>query len=328
MKDQLVKLCEKYIADREVVKSVYRGESGLSYLAAASIFLAKGKEANAESLQAGKEMLKKKVSAFSNFRANAKVTVAAVLSTSENKEEMMERTLLAYKSLKKEFGGSEYLTVASMALAQDVAPERFDEYAERAKAIYRLMKKNHPLLTSSEDSVFCVLFAMMERPAEVLTEEAEKCFTLLKKRFGKGNAVQSLSHVLALYDGTAEEKVQKTIDLYEVFKAKKTRYGRDYELATLGVLAMLNVPQEALVDEIIEVEGWLKAQKGFGFWSDVSRTSRLMFAGMLVQKQYENTDIMSVTAVQSVIASLIAQEVAVCCAIAASVSASAATSSN
>ena len=163
---------------------------------------------------------------------------------------------------------------------------------------------------------------------EELVTEAENCYRYLTEHtcFQK-NAVQSLSHVLALCDGTPEEKCKKTKELYDTLKACGLKYGTSYELPMLGVLAMGYDDYEALAEELAEVSAWLSKQKGFGFWGSVTAKRRLMFAGMLLQESEEKNELSETTLVQGTVAIVVAQEAAMMATIAASTAASTAANS-
>ena len=104
----------------------------------------------------------------------------------------------------------------------------------------------------------------------------------MKPQFFSGNAVQSLSHVLALGDGRAEEKCSRTLLLYDRLKERGYKYGTDYELPTLGVLALSESDLMEIVTEMTDTDDFLAKQKGLGNWS-IGRKQRLMYTGMLVQ---------------------------------------------
>jgi hypothetical protein len=117
------------------------------------------------------------------------------------------------------------------------------------------MKSEHPFLTSSEDSVFAIMLALSSLSDEEIIRETEICYNALRERFKSRNAVQSLSHVLALYsDGayTAADRCRNTIALYDALREKGMKYGTEYELATLGTLAMLDCSIEEKVADLDE----------------------------------------------------------------------------
>lgn len=146
-------------------------------------------------------------------------------------------------------------------IADLVRPEKYDETAARVRHIYDLMKNEHPFLTSGEDSVFAAMLALSPMTDAEIVSETERCFELLKGEFFSSSAVQSLSHVLALGEGTPEEKCRKTMELFHGLKKKGCRYGTGYELATLGALALLPKEADSTVGELIEADHFLEKQK-------------------------------------------------------------------
>ncbi len=328
MNDQMLRNCTLLLDSRDRIKTVFGWDSGLIHLACAGIYVSKEKEVNIPVLQECKELLKQKVGLFSNFRSTARSPIASMLAVSENPERTLDNGLLVYQLLKKEFWSSTYLPLTAMIIAQMVEPNQYEAVAARTSRIYHLIKSEHPFLTSGEDSANCALLALSEKPDDELIYEIESCYQQLKPYFFSSNAVQSLSHVLALGQGTAEDKCRSTMQLFNGLKEAGYKYGTSYELPTLGVLALSDGPKDKMLQEIVEVNNWLSDQKGFGFFSSVTAKQRLMYAGIVTQREYINTDTMQSTAVNSTISLIVAQEAAMCAAIAASAAASASASSS
>lgn len=229
--------------------------------------------------------------------------------------------------LKEEFFGSAYLPLTAMVIAQMAEPFDYERIVKRTRALYKEMKSEHPLLTSSEDSSFAALLSLSERDDSTLLSEAQRCYELLKPQFFSGNAVQSLSHVLALGDGRAEEKCSRTLLLYDRLKERGYKYGTDYELPTLGVLALSESDLMEIVTEMTDTDDFLAKQKGLGNWS-IGRKQRLMYTGMLVQGEYVKTGSLETAAINGTISMIVAQQAAMCAAIAASTAAAASNSSS
>ena len=329
MRDTLVTLCEDFITNRDEVKKALKLESDYIYPVCAAVFTDKKQKADVEKIKRCKEILKEQTGLFSSFRSDAKPALIAMLAAEENPDEKMRKALKVYGFMKEHFSASAYLPLAAMILAGVAEESQYEELAARTGRIYKLMKKEHPFLTSSEDSTFAGMLALSEMSETQIVEETEACYSLMKKEFSSANAVQSLSHVLALCEGTAEEKCNRTKELYEKLKAKGHKYGTGYELATLGVLAAIPADLDRIVDDMIEVDRFLAEQKGYGVLG-VGKKQRLMHAGMLVTSEYmENgeNNVMNSVALSSTISMIVAQQVAMCAAIAAS-SAAAASSSN
>lgn len=329
MRDTLATLCESFIENRDTVKETCRLESAYIYPVCASVFTDKRQKADPEKLKRCKAILKEQTGLFSSFRGDAKLALVAMLAVEENPEKKMEQALRVYELLKQDFHASSYLPLASMILAGVAEESRYEEVAARTGRIYKMMKKEHPFITSSEDSTYAGMLALSDMTEEQIVEETERCYSIMKKEFSSANAVQSLSHVLALGDGTVEEKCYRTKELYEKLKAKGYKYGKGYELATLGVLASLPVELDRIVDDMIEVDEFLAGQKGYGILG-IEKKQRLMHAGMLVTSDYMESaehSVMNTTAISSTISMIVAQQAALCAAVAAS-SAAAVNSSN
>lgn len=305
------------------MKSTFAWEDGLTHLACAGIFINKEQTANEDVLLQCKDILKRNTGIFSNFKSTAKPMIVAMLAANENPQLLMERGLKVYDLLKEEFMSSVYLPIAAMIIAQYADEARYAELAQRTRRIYKQMRADHPFLTSGEDSTFCALMALLDKPDEVLLGDAEECYKILKSNFFSSNAVQSLSHVLAMCDGEPKIKCQRTMELFQKLKEAEHKYGTSYELPTLGVLAMADGNQDEIVAAMVEIDQWLSEQKGFGFFSSISAKQRLMYAGMIAQQDYINDKMMQSAAVNGVISLIVAQQAAMCAAITASAAATA-----
>lgn len=323
MNERTLARCKNLIKNKETMKSAFAWEDGLTHLACAGIFINKEQTANEEMLLQCKDILKRNTGIFSNFKSTAKPMIVAMLAANENPQLLMERGLKVYDLLKEEFMSSVYLPIAAMIIAQYADEARYAELAQRTRRIYKQMRADHPFLTSGEDSTFCALMALLDKPDEVLLGDAEECYKILKNNFFSSNAVQSLSHVLAMCDGEPENKCQKTMELFQKLKEAGHKYGTSYELPTLGVLAMADGNQDEIAAEMAEIDQWLSEQKGFGFFSSISAKQRLMYAGMIAQQDYINDKMMQSVAVNGVISLIVAQQAAMCAAITASAAATA-----
>lgn len=316
MNEVTKKACEQLIENRDILKDVFSWESGMMHLAAAGACIGKDRVVEKEALEEAKNILKDETGVLSDFRGAVKLAVIVNMALSDQPRLVLEKSIEVHKLLKKEFFGSAYLPYTAMVISQMTEPEQYETVIGRTKAIYKKMKENHPFLTSSEDSAFCALLALSDKSDEALLEDMEACYQLLKGNFFFSNAVQSLSHVLALCDGTPEEKCQKTMTLFNMLKEKGVKYGTDYELPSLGVLAVNAESLEAVADNMLEIDKWLSKQKDFGLLG-ISAKQRLMYAGILAQKDVAQSETMQTAAVSGVVSMVIAQEAAMCAAIVA-----------
>ncbi len=328
MRESSRELCELFINNRDVVKKVFSMENGYFYPVCAALITEKRRTADSERLKECRAILKSKTGVFSSFRGAAVTSIITMLALDENPESRLDRAIAFYKELKEHFYSSEYLPVAAMMLSDTVEPENYPEVSLRARKIYDLMKSEHPFLTSSEDSVFAVMLALSSLSDDEVVRETETCYNALRERFKSRNAVQSLSHVLALYSDsayTAADRCRNTIALYDALREKGMKYGTEYELATLGTLAMLDCSIEETIADLEAADRFLSEQKGYGFFG-ASKKERLMHAAMIVVGERSGgTCDMNATAIGGTIAMIAAQHAATCAAImSASAAASAA----
>lgn len=329
MREELYRLCSRFIENRDTVKNTFGWENAYMYPVSAAIFTDKRIAADANKLYQCRDILKEHTGILSNFRSTAKLAIISMMATDTDPENRLMKAKEVYSRLKDYFFSSDYLTLASMVIADLVDVEQYTKVAARTRKIYDLMKEEHPFLTSGEDSVFAALLGLSSLSEVQIVRETEQCYQLLKQEFFSRNAVQSLSHVLALCDGIAEAKCNRTIQLYQQLKGRGYKYGTDYELATLGVLAMLPADLGQVVQDIMDADDFLSTRKGYGIFG-IGRKQRLMHAGMLVASSYiepSQSYAMNYATVSGTISLIVAQQTAMCAAIAAS-SAAAANSSN
>ncbi len=325
MKKSLYDRCELFIDNKDAFKAAFPWESAYFYPICASFFMDAGKIADIDYLKDCRALLKRRVNAFSNFRSHAELSIVAMLAVCDDPEKRLDEAIEVYAGLKEHFWGSEYLPVAAMILAGDVERERYGEICQKTRKVYDLMKKEHPFLTSSEDSVFSAMLALSDKSDGEIVRETETCYNILKEKFFDKNAVQSLSHVLALSDDgvrSAGDRCRDTIRLFDNLKERGYKYGTGYELATLGILATLPCGIEETARDLMDVADFLKTQKGYGFFGTYGRTQRFMHAAMIVTSEhFGSSGAMVGAAVGSTLSLIAAQQAATCAAIAASVAA-------
>ena len=325
MRTSLQEQCESFIENREIIKSVFKMENAYMYPICSAIITEKGMRADPERLRLCRDLLKEQTGPFSNFRGLTKLSLISMMSTDPNPEQKLRNAQQVYQYLKTCFSGSQYLCVAAMVISELVEPGYYKPMAEHTRRIYNLLKSKHPFLTGAEDSVFSALLAVSKKTDERIVDETEQCYNLLRPHFTSNNAVQSLSHVLALCEGNPERKCDTTVEVYRKLAALGRRYGTGFELPTLGVLAMVDRDVDRVLQELLEVDRFLGTQKGYGVFG-LDKRQRLMHGAMIVSGDYlEHCATMQVAFTQSAVALAAAQQAALCAAIAAANAASAAT---
>ena len=327
MKAELQALCDLFITNRDIARQSFKWDSDAVHPLCANIFCARGLTMEMDRLQQCKEIIKNQTGILSNFRGSLRPALAAMLAAGERPEEKMSRALENYRILKQDFWSSEYLALAAFLLTDIADTYQVEEKAGRGKTIYQRMKKEHPFLTSSEDSVFAVMMAFSEKTDDALIADMEACYQGLKGKFSIGDSVQTASHVLAMAPGEPAEKVERVISLYEALRNAGVKYGKYYELATLAALAVMDVDLPTVTAEICEADEFLSKQKGYGFFGP-GKGIRAMHAAMIVSDQYARREQVDTAAMAGTLAMLIAQQMAMMAVMAGATASAAASSSH
>lgn len=325
MKEILQNRCELLLRNRDAVKEAFPWNSGMVHLCCANVYTMRGMTADTASLKASRNVLRSRVGVFSGFRGISEDVLATMLDVSGDAEGLMDKAKKVYELLREEFMSSDFLPMAAIVIAQDVAESEYAQVAARTRSLYLRMRKEHPMITGADDSVMCALMAMTGRDEEALIADMETCYERLHGEFFSGNSVQAATHVMTMLPGRAEDKCDRMLSLRDAMKTAGNKWGTYYELPVLTLLAESGMREDMLVEDIISCDEWLAKQKGFGFFSSVSRTMRLMYAGLMT---LDTSDMADAAAINGVLAAVIAQEAATAACIAASVAAANASSSS
>ena len=307
MKPELEKLCTEYTANRDAVKKAFRWDKNELFAVCANIFCANGQAADADRLKECFGVIKKNTGAFSRFRSRKiRSILSSMLALGEDPAARMALADDYYRMLKRHFKGTEYLVLAAFLLADLADRSLTEETAARGREIYRRMNRQHRMLTDKTDSVFAMLLAFSGRPDDELPDDIEACYRVLKARFS-GGAAQTAAQVLAVSDGTPEEKTQRVLDLYDALKEAGIRYGKSSELAPLAALSLADVPSPELAEEIREADEFLGTTKLYGTKDD-DLAQRAMHAVMIVSDQYAGTRQVNVTVMTNTLDMLISKQ--------------------
>lgn len=322
MQETLKETIDLFIANKESAQTAFKWESGYMHPLCSLMYTAIHEKINIDRMKDAEKLIKSKTGAFSEFRGNTRIAMMAQMALSDDMEGYFDAVKCAYEKLnaKKRFA-SEYRIVAAMVIVQNEKDEsKYDALVAKTNELMECMRENHPWLTGEDDTGFAALLAVSGLQTDYVIAEMEKCYQILKesKKFGSANGMQSLSHALSLELGNSEEKCRRVIGIYEGLKEKNKKYGQTYELSTLGGLALVDAPVSELVEQIVEIDDYLKTQKGFGAMG-IGSAQRLMYASMLVMQQYTaKLNNIEAVALTGVVAIIIAQEAALIAAITAS----------
>ena len=307
MNQKLQERCQLFVENKNTLDKNFVWDGATIMPVCAMLHAEQNRSVDIQKMKECRKILKEKVGVFSGLRSYGEMVLLSKMALSENPADYLEKTLQAYTLIKKhKMSESAFTALAAMLLVEHVDLLRWEQILESTQRIYARMKKDHPFLTGTEDVSFALLMAMSDLPEEWMMQEAEACYEVLRKKLGVSDGVQSLSHILAMDERETTEKCDGIFELGQMFKEKKKRFNGE-GIVLYGGLNMLQVDRTALLDEIIEVDEYLKVQKGFGFFG-IDTYQRLMYASMLVMNQYDgDARSMQMSMLNSTIAAIIAE---------------------
>ncbi len=318
MRENVKNLCDLFMENkRRIGKSFAWENSHMPFVAAAELTV-KGAMADVEKMKECEGILKKNTGAFSELKGFAKLPLLVKMIYKEDPADFIAKVQKVEKSLKKPISDANYRLLTAISLVEFADESQYEEMVETTKLIYNDMKSHHKFLTASDDMPAAALLALSGRPVEVISEDMEACFNILKTKFKRSNGTQSVSQVLALSTMDITVKCQRLIDIYDALKAAKCGIGSGYrEFSILACLAATEISVDELVQEIVEADLYIKSQKGFGSFS-LDTTKRRLYAALMVLTALSDGATVSgavSNAVAAEIAAAIAEEVAVICSI-------------
>lgn len=330
MNDLLKQRCELFVKNRDIIKDNFKWENSMMFPVCASIYTERGLEMNPDKIKLCKEIIKRNTGIFSNFKGIPFMALVTLLSLEDNPESKFLDVLKIYDILRNEFHSSPYLPLSSFVISYISGTDDYENVVMKSKEIYKKMKNEHPFLTSSEDSGYAVLTALSNLQVDEAIDEMEKCYDIMNGKFFSANAVQSLSHTLALGEESSVEKCNKVTNIFDQLKERNCKYGTGVELSVLGLLAITTNDIDAAVNDIVEFSDYLLTCKGFGAFG-IGKAQRIMYSAILVSQENKkqfSLNTINFAAVNSITNIIIAQQAAMTAVIASSAAASASANSN
>ena len=311
-----------FAANAQVIKREFQWQNTLTKRLAALLYALENRPADCEAIRRCHALMKQNTGAFSTFRGNMALCVAALLSLSPDPEGVFEETLKVYALLKREkLRASDYLVVAAYQIAARPGCADHEGVVSRTRAFYDGMKARHFFRTGQDDYIFAAMLGLSDLDPAAGTERIEQLYGQLKDEFWDKNNVQALAQVLALaLGGPGDGAADRVLALRDALRAQGIKLDKSYTLPALGLLALLPAGADAIVRDIGEAQVTLRAQKGFGPLA-VSTQELLLFAAALVAGEYAQgprDGVLAATISTSVASIILAQQAAMIAAVSAS----------
>lgn len=284
MKDTLETVARQFVEAQKTISKVEPLLSMYAYPVCAEMFVEQGVEPDRKELRRCDRLLVKKAGLFSDFSGTSALVIVSLLSMSEDPEAMYDRLSDARDLVRKYFPPvPDYIALAALILNEEEDQSQWEDIVRKGAKIYEGLKKKHRILTSGGDILFSLLLARSGKEREVVTEDAKACAEILAPLNFDPKSLQSLCRVLALTDGTSEDKAARFQKLYELLSNRGRKYGKEYQIPMLGLAAMLPGDIEEIAADIIDVDQYLSKEEMYkGVVPKYSKTVRLMHAAMVV----------------------------------------------
>ena len=159
MNDALNEKCELLLKNcSEIHRRNFLNDKLLS-LMASLIFTSADKEVDPERLKECKKILEKNTGLLSNLRANPKLVILSKMAVSDDPENYINSVSEVYKKIHKGIQlENSYMALAATLICDLGRQDEAEDLIAKAEQIKRLMNKDHPVLTSSEDTSFIISY--------------------------------------------------------------------------------------------------------------------------------------------------------------------------
>lgn len=310
------------------VKNRFFWQNTLTKRLAALLYAMEGKAVDCDAIQESHDLIKRNTGVFSMFRGNMAIAVAALLSFSQNRQQLLSDTITLYGNLKDaKYWSSDHLVMAAYQIAAHADPREYGQVIERARAFYDGMKARHWFHTGQDDYIYSVMLGLSDIDVSEGVGRMEQLYDALKPQFFSGNSVQALTQVLIL-GGETDKTVEQLLSLCQRLRARNLRMDREYTLPMLGVLALLPTDMDALAGQVEDAYGMLRTKKGFAGLSITKQETLLLCASLVASVAVDDTKTGILPALSTSITNIIIAQQAAMAAMAASAAAAAAASSS
>ena len=258
---------------------------------AALIYALDGKAVDNDAIKESHRLIKDEVGAFSTFRGNLSIYVAAALSLADSPQKLLADTLHVYDLLKRKgFWASDYLVVTAFEIAVNSDGGSHANMVSRTRAFYDEMKAHHRFTIGQSDYIFAGMLALSGADPHAGAVKMNQLYSRIRNTFsvfiGKSSML-TLAQMMVL-GGNTDDCVAKLKDLSRALRKRKIKLDGAYTLPSLGVLGLLDVSHQTLVEEIAEARDYLRGQKGLGHFT-VNTQELMLYAVALVTISHINS---------------------------------------
>lgn len=286
MDEKTLRICQGICEDRNILYKKMRWETEVNQVAILSAFMyaSEGRRVDAEQYVKCKKLLKKKVNLFSEIRGIVKTVVITKMALSNDPEAYIEGVTSTYKKLRErhKFTASAHMVLAAMTIYEKGGETKTDEYIDIMESLYKKMNAEHRLLTSDSDRALIAIMATSGKDVTGLLEKTFDNYETFKGMHIGRNSIYSMAQALSESTKSSAWLREEILALKKGLKKAKKPISKTYGVTVLSLLTLLDVPTDEIVERVVEVDNYLKTQKGFKWYNSGPYAFRTMYSIMAV----------------------------------------------
>ncbi|MDO5521310.1 MAG: DUF4003 family protein [bacterium] len=303
MKDELVVKCKLYVQNRDILKSEFKWASSNMLPLCAYMYTQKGRKVDAVRIEECRQIIMKHIGVFSKVKGQEEIPLATLLSLETSAEKAFARRVEVYRLLKKEFETTSYLPIIAFAMVGAASSNTVD-YAKvisRAKRLEEQIQSEFAGNQIAECSGISVLLALSGKSEDKLLEDLKMAYGLFSNLELEESSIPMLCYAIIVGQGEVLDSCEKVMSAYSILAKRRIKLQRVGEMTALELVANSQQQVEDYINDSMEMNTYLKEQKGFDLLS-ISSAERHMFSLMLAadsNRQYLETQIVLIAAVYS-----------------------------
>ena len=276
---------ELFVENTNSAKNAFRWDFDQTKRLIALLYARENRQIDCQAIKDARQLVKRNTGILSSFRGNISLFFAALLALSGEPETVLNKSIDVFNLLRQErMKNSDFLVIAAYEIASQTETVRFNEVVVRTAQFYEGLSDRRFFLSDQDDYVFAAMLALSDIELTSGLQRIESIYQKLWGEFKGRNSVQNMSQILAL-GGLDLVCTDRVLRLRDAFRKQHIKLDKPHTLSSLGVLAMLPIEVETIVNDVDEVQKKLRQSKGFGRFT-VSTDELLLFATAIVSGNY------------------------------------------
>jgi len=284
MRVSLREKCDMFIDNKDMAKSGLRWENITIQVLCAYIYMKNNKKMDLGRIKKCKSIIKNNTSCFSYFRNLMLASLATLLSLEENPMIYFRNVLEGYNTIIKFYDEGNYTPLSAYVMCEYAnREEEYEKMVEKSITISQKLLSRSIIDINLNDGLM-LLYGMSDSSDGFLVNECETCINMLKKYFKNKSHAEPIGQIVMFSKKDYTRKCENTLNAVKQLMDRNYVYSSDDELAIISWLVLLNDDIDDVVDDVIEVNKYLKKKSSFGIL--IGKELRQLYAGAIVGMDY------------------------------------------